>query len=280
MKRKFLTVIVALICVAACVCALVACNDDSDTVDVASVALDKSSLTLEVGGEATLTATVTPDNATDKTVVWSSDNTAVATVENGKVTAVASGSATVTAKAGDKTATCAVTVNAKVNYEVTATQWNELLSSEVKAATMTSTSGNGDSVVKFDDEKGYLDIMYDYEYRIGVSDSEFEVKKGRDYIVFCQEEGQIYKYAKEDTEDNVGSWQKTGSSEAERTQYRMSYAEGIEQILVALADKYSEFTYSDNAYTATDVNISGIGVAQNVSFVFVNGALSSVEIIT
>lgn len=80
MKRKFLTVIVALICVAACVCALVACNDDSDTVDVASVALDKSSLTLEVGGEATLTATVTPDNATDKTVVWSSDNTAVAIV--------------------------------------------------------------------------------------------------------------------------------------------------------------------------------------------------------
>ena len=54
-----------------------------------------------------------PDNATDKTVTWTSDKPAVATVDaTGKVTAVAEGEATITAKAGDKTATCKVTVKA------------------------------------------------------------------------------------------------------------------------------------------------------------------------
>jgi len=81
---------------------------------VTSVALDKTTLALTVGGEGQLTATVAPDNATDKTVTWSSDKTSVATVDaTGNVTAVAAGEATITAKAGDKTATCKVTVNKK-----------------------------------------------------------------------------------------------------------------------------------------------------------------------
>jgi uncharacterized protein YjdB len=86
-----------------------------NTVAVESVTLDKSSLELTEGETATLTATVKPDNATNKTVTWSSDKTSVATVDaNGKVTAVAEGTATITAKAGDKTATCSVTVKKNV----------------------------------------------------------------------------------------------------------------------------------------------------------------------
>ena len=122
MKKGFLTVVVALLCAMVCAFGLVACNNNetpnengnngTQTVAVESVTLNKTELTLEVGDEETLTATVTPDNATDKTVTWSSDNTAVATVENGKITAVAAGNATITAKAGDKTAACIVTVNA------------------------------------------------------------------------------------------------------------------------------------------------------------------------
>ncbi|MBQ3509711.1 MAG: Ig-like domain-containing protein [Peptococcaceae bacterium] len=80
-------------------------------IPVSGVTLDKTALELEIGDSETLTATVSPDNATDKTVIWTSSNTAVATVENGVVTAIAEGEAVITAQAGDKIATCNVTVN-------------------------------------------------------------------------------------------------------------------------------------------------------------------------
>ena len=84
-------------------------------VAVSSITLDKSSLELTEGETATLVATVKPDNATDKTVTWTSDKASVATVDaSGKVTAKAEGTATITAKAGDKTATCSVTVKKNV----------------------------------------------------------------------------------------------------------------------------------------------------------------------
>ena len=88
-------------------CAVTVLNGE---VPVASVALDKTSLTMMMGEIETLTATVLPDNATDKTVTWISSNPAVATVVDGVVTAVAEGFSTITAKAGDKTATCNVMV--------------------------------------------------------------------------------------------------------------------------------------------------------------------------
>ena len=84
-------------------------------ISVTGVSLDESSITLDVGGSKTLAATVTPDNATNKKVRWSSDNETVATVsEDGVVTAVAGGTAVITATTHDGlfTATCTVTVNA------------------------------------------------------------------------------------------------------------------------------------------------------------------------
>lgn len=84
-------------------------------IDVTSVTLDKSSLELVKGAEATLSATVKPDDATNKTVTWSTTDANVATVENGKVKAVGGGSATITAKAGDKSASCTVKVTVPVS---------------------------------------------------------------------------------------------------------------------------------------------------------------------
>ncbi len=85
------------------------------TVPVESVTLGSNTLELEVGGRtedatATLVANVQPDNATDKTVTWTSSNPAVATVEGGNVTALTAGETTITATAGGKSATCTVTV--------------------------------------------------------------------------------------------------------------------------------------------------------------------------
>jgi formylglycine-generating enzyme required for sulfatase activity len=75
------------------------------------VTLDKPTLDLAVGESGTLTATVEPGNAADKTVAWSSDATAVAIVEDGVVTAVAKGAAVITATtAAGQTVSCTVTV--------------------------------------------------------------------------------------------------------------------------------------------------------------------------
>ncbi len=90
------------------------------TVNVTGITLDKTEASMIVGGETlTLTPTVAPGNATDKTVTWTSSDASVVTVANGVVTAVAPGTATITATAtngtadtsDDKTATCAVTVS-------------------------------------------------------------------------------------------------------------------------------------------------------------------------
>ena len=83
-------------------------------VAVTGVELNKPSTTLLVGGTETLTATVSPNDATDKSVSWESDDEDVATVDGGVVTAVGVGTATITVKSVSdptKTATCEVTVN-------------------------------------------------------------------------------------------------------------------------------------------------------------------------
>lgn len=85
-------------------------------VDVTVVSLNKAELALIVGEEATLTATVKPDNATDKTVTWSSSDATIAMVTDGKVKAVKEGKTTITAKAGEITATCKINVT-KIDVE-------------------------------------------------------------------------------------------------------------------------------------------------------------------
>lgn len=80
-------------------------------VAVTSVSVSSKTLNLEVGQTRTLTATVTPGNATDKTVTWTSSNDKVATVVDGTVAAVGEGTATITATAANgKKDTCKVTV--------------------------------------------------------------------------------------------------------------------------------------------------------------------------
>ena len=79
---------------------------------VSGVSLNKASLTLYVGETESLAATVAPEDASDKSVVWSSGNSAVASVSNGKVTANKPGSAVIKVVTNDlsKEAACTVTV--------------------------------------------------------------------------------------------------------------------------------------------------------------------------
>ena len=80
---------------------------------VESITLDKTSLVIANGNTATLTATISPKNATNRILAWSSSNESVVTVDNGVLTTVAEGTAVITVSATDAsgvTATCEVTV--------------------------------------------------------------------------------------------------------------------------------------------------------------------------
>ena len=85
-----------------------------------SIELNRTTATIAVTDTLNLTATVKPDNATIKTVTWSSSNDAIATVDaNGKVTPKATGNVTITATATDATtvkATCAITIKTEIIY--------------------------------------------------------------------------------------------------------------------------------------------------------------------
>ena len=96
------------IAAAACLAATLSCSKD---IEVSGVSLNQTEVTLKTGETFTLVATVSPSDASDPTVTWTSDNSSVATVDNnGKVTTVATGTANVKATAGAFSATCKVTV--------------------------------------------------------------------------------------------------------------------------------------------------------------------------
>lgn len=97
-------------------------------INVTSIALNKTSASLNVGSSITLTATVSPKNATNKGIIWSSSDSSVATVTtSGKVIAKGAGTATITAttKDGGKKATCTITVKEKEIINVSKIELSE-----------------------------------------------------------------------------------------------------------------------------------------------------------
>ena len=138
--KKFLKLSVAALLALSLTFAFAACDEeepkggDETPVAVTGVTLDKAEATLKIGEEVTLTATVAPSDAADKTVTWTTSAATVATVTDGKVKAVATGTANITAKAGDKTAVCAVTVLKESNKITIGTQTYGTLAAAVAAA--------------------------------------------------------------------------------------------------------------------------------------------------
>ena len=132
-------------------------DNETTTVDVEKVSLNKSATTLTEGESETLTATIAPSNATgDKTVKWSSSNAEVAAVDsNGKVTAKKAGTAVITATSSNgKTASCTVTVKQK-EIAITGISLNKSTTSitegesETLTATITPSNTTGDKTVKW-----------------------------------------------------------------------------------------------------------------------------------
>ena len=115
-------------------------------IPVTDVKLDKTSLTMQETDSDTLTATVEPDNATNKNVNWKSSDTSIATVDaSGKVTAISAGSATITVTAADgsgKSASCTVIVHTATTIT---TQPQSVSVTEGQSATF-SVTATGDNL--------------------------------------------------------------------------------------------------------------------------------------
>lgn len=120
--------------------------ETGEDVPVESVTLNHTELSMVTGETVTLVASVSPITATDKTVVWESNNTEVATVEDGVVTAVAAGNATITATAGGKSATCSVVVSDVTTSTI----------AEVKAMKVGETVATVGEVVAIDGNSAYI----------------------------------------------------------------------------------------------------------------------------
>lgn len=118
----------------------------SKIVAVTSITLDKTSLSMKVGETETITAIVSPDNATDKTVEWGSSDVAVATVADGIITAKKSGEATITAKSGSCIAECKVTIT--VSAESVTLDKTSLSLAIGESATLTATVKPDDATDK------------------------------------------------------------------------------------------------------------------------------------
>jgi len=236
-----------------CVFGLVAC--DNTTIPAESVTLNKTTLTLDVDVTETLTATVKPDDATDKTVTWSSSNAEVVTVDtNGKVTAKAEGTAVITAKTSNgKSATCNVMVNDEPadTAQVTAAEWTEIL----------------DGVTKFTIE--FYDVTA-LQMRIKIDGDLRSQGSGTREQIYAKVDNEYSQY-----NFNGTDWTKRDLTESDYTRYTASSA----SMLKFFKDDHELFTYDNGIYTATSLDKSDTmySTLDNVQITFADGALVGME---
>ncbi len=88
-------------------------SPDEPNIPVNGITLDKNEVEMTEGESLTIVATITPEDATDKSIAWNSSDESIATVVNGAVTALKMGEVVITAKAGEFTASCSIRVKAK-----------------------------------------------------------------------------------------------------------------------------------------------------------------------
>ena len=152
---------------------------------VTSVSIDQSALTMEVGQSTVLVATVNPDDATDKSVSWTSSDNLVATVDGaGKVTALKKGSATITAYAGSKSATCSVTVK-NVTFAISPTEAKVSgAGGEFEVKVSCSSTYHLESKPEWVTEKSVNGKTHTFKV---ASNTESEERSG--IVVFCDDEG-------------------------------------------------------------------------------------------
>lgn len=171
-------------------------------VEVTGITLDQTAATLSEGETLTLKATVTPDDATDKTINWSSSNESIAIVENGVVKALKAGEVIISAKAGEFTASCTITVKSKVVITVPEDAvyfWASSDGEVVEKGGVASGYGAGE---------GRVNYKNDVYYTLSINAKKENINK--DYILITLDEPlkandkiEVTAYRNKDTDANA-----------------------------------------------------------------------------
>ena len=196
-----------------------------------SIALSSEAEILYVGGTKILTATILPDNATDKSLTWSSDNESVATVADGIVIAIATGTAKITATTTDGTnlsASCDIIVKKAMQSIV----WNDELpllreGGEMIALEATSSSGLPVRFISSDDNIVSIFDLGDVVYANPVN-------SGKAYITSYQEGN--YKYEPVESRKEIEVLENPGSASKTLIAY-YSQSVVIDGIVAELANQ-------------------------------------------
>ena len=220
-KSRAAAIAVLAVLVVGCAAAVLLADGGSDTA-VSGVSLDKESVILAVGGTTVLVATVTPSDAADQSVSWSSSDDSVATVDGeGAVTAVAAGAAdiTVTTTDGGYTAACAVTVVDEYGEEYEAasldtgylmlTLRSEAFSSDGTISSVEVTSG-ASTVKAWSSEDGGLTVEVTGVPVEAVTSAAVALSDGSvAYCLIATSDGLAYVYADPSASGGVdfdGAW--------------------------------------------------------------------------
>ena len=163
---------------------------EPEVIPVENVVLNQDNVTLNIGETSTLQATITPDNATNKTVTWTSEDENIASVDDGIVTAIGSGETTitVTTEDGEKTATCKITVMEEeeelismISYDYTElTNQNVTATITFNRDDVTITNNNGNNKYVFEENGTFI-----FEY----VDSEGNVSQNIARVTWIDKEG-------------------------------------------------------------------------------------------
>lgn len=256
--KKFASIVAGLVAAVMLISAT-ACDPD-EPIAATGIVLDQTELSLTVGESVTLTATVTPDNATDKSVTWTSSDPAVATVEGGEVTAIAEGGATITAACGEVSASVSCTVSAAqqpVRTTVTEAEWEAAFAEEhfenfcMKVSAYEYMEAGGEPIP-----------LYTMEYTAADGKRHLVMSGVGEFASMREETYEVYT----DTSITSYSKQADGSWQTAKLEYTGDCHVGIRGIPLsawrALRGKYEEFTppSEEEAYYTATVEVVGEGV--------------------
>ena len=265
------------------------CQKPVQAVPAESVSLDKTEITLKPNATAKLTATVAPDNATDKSVTWSSSDTTIATVTStGSIKAVKNGTAVITAKTSNGlTAQCTVNVSTPISsfsvnpaktktldvdgkFTITAKIYPEAATDK----TLLYSSSNEDVAVV--DENGTVTAVSAGSAKITIT-AKSNPAKTRTITVKVRPSKPVITYRKSTTDGIVLEWDLSDYAEGYEV-YRRNSAKGRGKSLTNIvSDDPDDMTFTDGTavkgkiyyyYVKSYVTINGKKLYSNASKIY------------